>query len=252
MAKSQQSSRTAIWTSTGAVQLRPEEILGSLTKFRSLAGLPRRSVRALAQRMTVRYFAKNSFIHHEEQAKQHVYVLLSGIGRLTCLNRKEVRILLEVLGPGDVVGIPSLLPDLRQNLRCEAFTDCQVGRIAPKTLVEDVIGVPFEHFRHALMLTSGRWWQLLLRHSTFIEQSLQERVIFSLLELGSKVGVADVEKNTISIDLTHRDLAHLVMGSRAKVSGCLVQLAARNAIVQESRTKIVIVDPAKLRAIAGL
>jgi len=40
------------------------------------------------------------------------------------------------------------------------------------------------------------------------------------------------------------------MGSRAKVSTCLKQLAAQNAITQEGRTRIVIV-PQSFQATAG-
>jgi len=71
------------------------------------------------------------------------------------------------------------------------------------------MGLPFSNFRQALALTSGRWWQLLVCHSTFMEQSLKERVILALLDLGAKVGRQEGKKKTFSIDLTHQDLADL-------------------------------------------
>jgi CRP-like cAMP-binding protein len=226
-------------------------VVETLAKFRGLVGLPLRKLRVLAERMVIRLFGRDTVIYEEGQSSKHyVYVLLSGIARLTCRNRKGERILLEVLGPGDIVAIPSLLPYGRSDLRFMAFSDCQMGLLSPRMLVQDVVGLPFGHFRQALGLTSGRWWQLLVRHSFFMEQSLQERVVLALYDLGSKVGMRDLEKNTFTVDLTHQDLAHLVIGSRAKVSACLGQLAAQNAIVQEGRTKIVIV-PEKLRAIGG-
>ena len=36
------------------------------------------------------------------------------------------RNLLEVRGPGDVIEIPLLLPDIHHKLSCETFTDCQI------------------------------------------------------------------------------------------------------------------------------
>ncbi len=222
----------------------------SLAGLEGLAGLPLRRLHVLADRIAVRLFEKHSVIYEESQSKGYMYVLLSGIARLTCLNRKGQRVLLEVLGPGNIVAIPPLLIDARTHLRFGAFTDCRIGLLNPKTLVQHIVGLPFLNFRHALVLTSGRWWQLLVRHSAFMEQSLKERVILALLDLGAKVGRQEGRKKIFSIDLTHQDLAELVMGSRAKVSTCLKQLAAQSAITQEGRTRIVIV-PKKLQAIAG-
>lgn len=222
----------------------------SLATLEGLARLPLRRLHVLADRIVVRLFERHSVIYEESHSKGYIYVLLSGIARLTCLNRKGERVLLEVLGPGNIVAIPPLLIDARTHLRFGAFTDCRIGLLNPKTLVQDIVGLPFSNFRHALALTSGRWWQLLVRHSAFMEQSLKERVILALLDLGAEVGVQHRGKKTLSIDMTHQDLADLVMGSRAKVSTCLRQLVAQNAITQEGRTRIVIV-PEKLQATAG-
>jgi CRP-like cAMP-binding protein len=222
-----------------------------LGTLKGLAGLPRNRLPLLADRMAIRHFDKRTIIHRDGQTKGgYVYILLSGIGRLTCLGRKGGRMLLDVLGPGDIVGIPSLLPYARQNVCCEAFTSCEVGKIPLKSLVEEVVGVRFDHFKHALRLTSGRWWQLLVRHSIFIEQSLQERVIHSLRELGAKLSMGDTNKGSVNIDLTHQELAHLVIASRAKVSACLAQLAAQHAIVQEGRNRIIL-NPQRLQAITA-
>jgi CRP-like cAMP-binding protein len=229
---------------------RPDEVVETLVGLEGLAGLPLRKLRVLASRIVVRPFERHAVIYEESQRKDYVYVLLSGIARLTCLNRKGERVLLEVLGPGDIVAIPPLLADTRSHLRFGAFTDCRIGLLSPKTLVQDIVGLRFGNFRHALVLTNARWWQLLVRHSAFMEQGLQERVVLALLDLGAKVGVPDRGKKTLSVDLTHQDLAHLVIGSRAKVSNCLRQLATHNAIAQEGRTRIVMV-PKKLQAIVG-
>jgi ribosomal protein L16 Arg81 hydroxylase len=62
--------------------------------------------------------------------------------RLVCLSRKRERNLLEVLGPGDVIEIPSLLPDIHHKLSLEAFTNCQIGLVSPSELVEGIVGIP--------------------------------------------------------------------------------------------------------------
>jgi len=89
-----------------------QSALKVLGKLEGLAGLPLRKLEALRARMTVRQFSKRSIIYEEGQSERAVYVVLSGIARLICLSRKRKRNLLEVLGPGHVIEIPSLLPDI--------------------------------------------------------------------------------------------------------------------------------------------
>src|ERR1700690_635972 len=108
----------------GARPPRPRTIsVQDLGKLEGLAGLPLRKLEALRARITIGQFSKRSIIYEEGESADAVYVVLSGIARLVCLSRKRKRNLLEVLGPGDVIEIPSLLPDIHHKLSCEAFTD---------------------------------------------------------------------------------------------------------------------------------
>ena len=141
--------------------------------------------------MRIRQFSKRSIVYKEGESDDAVYVVISGIARLTCLNRKRERNLLEVLGPGDVIEIPSLLPDIHHKLTCETFTDCQIGLIGPTALVEGIVGIPFREFNEALNLTMGRWWTLLERHSNFLRQTVREKIMLALFDLGRKFGQRD-------------------------------------------------------------
>jgi hypothetical protein len=66
-----------------------------------------------------------------------------------------------VLGPGDVIEIPSFLTDIHHKLSCETFTftDCQIGLVSPSELVKGIVGIPLREFNEALILTVGRWWE---------------------------------------------------------------------------------------------
>jgi CRP-like cAMP-binding protein len=219
--------------------------LQDLGKLEGLAGLPLRKLEALRARMTVRQFSKRSIIYEEGQTADAIYVVLSGIARLVCFSRKRKRNLLEVLGPGDVMEIPSLLPDIHHRLSCEAFTDCQVGQISPSELVEGIVGIPFREFNEALSLTVGRWWELLERHSNFLDQSVRERILIALLDLGRKFGARNDRGMIIDLRLTGQDIADLVDSSRPKTSECLKKLVAEGVVMREHGRFIV--DSAKIQ-----
>lgn len=227
------------------------EIALALSGIKSLAGLSRNQLNILANRISVRPFEKHSLIYGARNSKACVFFQLSGVTRLTCLNRKNKRVLMDVLGPGEVIATPALLAHIRDDLRIEAFTDCQMGTVSPRTLVQEVFGLPFGQFKRALEVSDGRWWRFLARHSAFLEQTLQERVIHALLDLGSAVGVKTHMTVRLPIDITHRDLADLVVGSRSKVTVCLRRLAEEQAIIQEAPSRMIIV-PERLRATARI
>lgn len=153
-----------------------------------------------------------------------------------------------MLGPGDVICIPSLLPDLRHSLECEAFTECEIGVLSAEALVETV-GLQYAEFLLALKLTMGRWWALLVRQSHFVDQTLEERIAVALLDLAGKFGLPDARGTIINVRFGHRNLAELVSGSRPKVSVCLRRFAMEGRLIQDQRRIIVV--PEKLSQILG-
>ena len=217
-----------------------------LAKLKGLASLSLRKLEAMRARMRIRQFSKRSIVYKEGESEDAVYILLSGIARLVFVNRKRERNLLEVLGPGDVIEIPSLLPDIHHKLTCEAFTDCQIGLIGPTALMEGVVGIPFREFNEALNLTVGRWWSLLERHSNFLRQTVREKIMLALLDLGRKFGQRDDHGVIIDLGLSGQDVADLVESSRPKVSECLKQLVAEGVVTREHRRFII--DSVKIQA----
>lgn len=218
-----------------------------LAKLEGLAGLPLRKLEALRARMRVLRVSRRSIIYQEGSSEGVVYIVLSGIARLTCLSRNRERSLLEVLGPGDVIEIPSLLPDIHHSLRCEAFTNCRIGLISPSKLVEGVVGISLRDFSEALNLTVGRWWRLLERHSNFLNQTIREKVAIALLDLGLKFGVRDNRGTIINVRLSVQDIADLVGCSRPRASECLKEFVAEGVVTRERR--LIMIDPAKIQTI---
>ena len=135
-----------------------------LSALKGLTGLSPKQFDGLVGQLRVRSFRKRAIIYSAKQESDTIHIILSGIARLTSVNRKNERVLREVLGPGDVVCMPPLLPDVRHSLECEAFTDCEIGVLSADAMVETV-GLEYDKFLLALKFTMGRWWALLSNHS---------------------------------------------------------------------------------------
>ncbi len=220
----------------------------ALRHLRTLSWLSDDQLRRLARDLTTLRVKRRETIFFEGEASAHVYVLLSGVAKLSLLNRDE-RVLVGLVGSGEIFGVSSLLPDATRPFRCDAFSDCTVGVGDPAKFVEIVLGVPLERLSRTLDVTVGRWWGMLQRYTNFIGLSVRERLAGALLELGAKFGVDDARGKLLTLNLTHADLAELVGASRQRTTEQLNEFERQHLLIRDGRRLIIAVD--KLLALAG-
>ena len=186
-------------------------------------------------------------IFMEGEASSRVYILISGVAKLCYVNRDQ-RVLVGFVGPGEVFGLSSLLPDTTRPFRCEAYSDCIVAVVKPDVFVDTVLGVPLERLSIILDATVGRWWGMLVRYANFVGLGLRERLAGALLELAEKFGVRDSRGTLLTIKLTHADLAELVGASRQRTTEQLNDFERERVIIREGRRLIIV--PEKLWQLA--
>jgi CRP/FNR family cyclic AMP-dependent transcriptional regulator len=221
----------------------------SLTRLKSLAWMPDDQAARLAAASAARRVRREEAIFREGEASSHVYILLSGVAKLCYVNRNQ-RVLVGFVGPGEVFGLSSLLPQTTRPFRCEAYSDCLVAVVKPETFVDTVLGVPLERLSIILDATVGRWWGMLVRYANFVGLGLRERLAGALLELAEKFGVRDSRGTLLTIKLTHADLAELVGASRQRTTEQLNDFEREGVITREGRRLIIV--PEKLWQLAQM
>jgi CRP-like cAMP-binding protein len=219
----------------------------TLGRLRTLAWLSRDQIEGLAQSLESRKIKRREPIFYEGEASDSVYVLLSGVAKLSFLNRTE-KVLVGLVGPGEVFGVSSLLPNATRPFRCEAFSDCVVGIGRPSTFVGLMLGVPLERFSRTLEVTVGRWWSMLQRYTNFVGLTVRERLAGALLELAAKFGADDARGVLLTLKLTHADLAELVGASRQRTTEQLIEFENQRMIIRDGRRLIIV--PQRLRDLA--
>ena len=168
-----------------------------VSKSRSLRGLNNiswltpRQLNRLADALKMSRVKKHGIIFDKQHSAEAAYVLLSGVARITCRNRKGDRTLVIMVAPGMIPGVPRAITGIRYDFRCEAVTDCQIGTITLTSFIEIALGIASAAFRHMAASYSGRWDLVQLRCSNFMGCSLEERVALILLELSGHFGVRD-------------------------------------------------------------
>src|SRR5271168_4053090 len=152
-----------------------------LAGLKNISWLTARQLDNLSSALTVSAVEKYGIIFDEQSAPESVYVLLSGVARITCRNRKGDRTLVIMVAPGMIPGVPPKVSGIRYNFRCEAVTDCQIGTVTLATFIEIALGIASADFKHMAASYSGRWDPVQLRCSNFTGCTLEERVALTLL-----------------------------------------------------------------------
>ena len=211
----------------------------SLKGLNNLSWLKASKMGKLANALTVIRLERREIIFDEGSSPETANILLSGVARITCRNRKGRRVVLTMLAPGMIPSFPPPVIGINYNFRCEAVTSCQVRTIDWGVFVEICLGIESADFKRLAANYIGRWDLVQLRCSNFMNCSLAERLALILLELSETFGIREDEGMLLTVPARHKDLAELVGASRPRVSENLKQFELKQFIVQRDRQLIV-------------
>jgi CRP-like cAMP-binding protein len=211
----------------------------SLRALKNISWLTRRQVHRLVGALTVSRVAKRSVIFDEHNSADSVYILLSGVARITCRNRKGERIMVIMVAPGMIPGFPLAVPGIKYNFRCEAVTACQIGTVDFQTFIEISLGIASSDFKRMATNYLVRWDLVQLRCSNFMGCTLAERLALVLLELAENFAVTEPRGLRLTVPARHQDLAELAAASRPRVTEALIEFERKRMIVRRDRQLII-------------
>ncbi len=220
----------------------PSARVSSTRKLRGLKNiswLSGRQLDRLSNGLTVSMAEKRAIIFDEKHSPDSAYILLAGVARITCRNRKGQRTLVIMVAPGMIPGFPPPVPGISYNFRCEAVTLCRIGTIELEALVEISLGIASVDFKLMAESYLGRWDLVQLRCANFMSCSLEERLALILLELSENFGIPDPKGIRLTLPTRHRDIAELVGASRPRITEQLISFEKKHLISRNSRTLVV-------------
>ena len=210
-----------------------------LRGLKNISWLTARQLDKLSNALTVSVVEKRAIIFDEKHSPDAAYILLSGVARITCRNRKGQRSLVIMVAPGMVPGFPPPVPGISYNFRCEAVTACRVGTIELETFVEISLGIASADFKRMAASYLGRWDLVQLRCANFMSCTLEERLALILLELCENFGVPDPKGMRLTLPARHRDLAELIGASRPRITEHLSSFERKHLISRNGRQLVV-------------
>ncbi len=210
-----------------------------LRGLKNISWLSGRQLDRLSNGLTVSIVEKRAIIFDEKHSPDSAYILLAGVARITCRNRKGQRTLVIMVAPGMIPGFPPPVPGISYNFRCEAVTLCRIGTIELEALVEISLGIASVDFKLMAESYLGRWDLVQLRCANFMSCSLEERLALILLELSENFGIPDPKGIRLTLPTRHRDIAELVGASRPRITEQLISFEKKHLISRNSRTLVV-------------
>src|SRR3984893_9735873 len=102
----------------------PASGIRSLRGLKNISWLTSRQLNRLAEALKLSRVKKRGIIFDKKHSPEAPYVLLSGVARITCRNRKGDRTLVIMVAPGMIPGFPPPVSGIMYNFRCEAVTEC--------------------------------------------------------------------------------------------------------------------------------
>jgi CRP-like cAMP-binding protein len=118
-----------------------------LRGLKNISWLRSRQLNRLANALSMSRVEKHGIIFDEKHAPESAYLLLSGVARVTCRNRRGDGTLVIMVAPGMIAGFPPPVSGIRYNFRCEAVTDCQIGVVGLETFIEIALGIASADFK---------------------------------------------------------------------------------------------------------
>lgn len=219
----------------------------ALQQLRDLASYPLPQLEKLAANLSIRPFKTNKIIFDQNEDAKLVYLLLTGVVKVSYLHSDEKQTIVSLHPAGEFFGLDALVPRTKHPFRCEAFENCTVGTIKPQTLVEILLGISYEPFLrwHTGAMNAGR--KLYVHCVKGIGLDLRKRLALELMNLADRFGTTDARGIVIDVNISHEVLAGIVGASRQQVTEHLNQFDREKCISRDGRR--IIINAQKLRPI---
>jgi CRP/FNR family transcriptional regulator, cyclic AMP receptor protein len=213
----------------------------SLKGLKNLSWLKASQQRKLANALLVTRVERRGIIFDEGSSTDTAYILMSGVARITCRNRKGHRVQVIVLPPGMIPAFPPpIMPGIKCDFRCEAAAACQIGTVDLEKLLEIALGqIASTHFKQMATNYMGQWNAVQMRCANFMTCTLGERLALTLLELGQDFGVDSVQGLRLTVSTRQKELAELVGVSRPRMTEQLGHFARSHMIEWKGKYLII-------------
>jgi CRP/FNR family transcriptional regulator, cyclic AMP receptor protein len=212
--------------------------------------LPPAALRALESVKHVSSYPEGALVFMEGQAARGVYIVCQGRAKLMTTNREGKTLILKIAGPGEVLGLHSVVAGTAHELTVETLQPCQLAFISR----EDMLRLLKEHgdvcLRAAQHISRDCQSAVEVIRAIGLSHSVSEKLAKLLLQWLPE-GNANGGEVRAKLALTHEEIAQLIGASRETVTRTLGDFK-KQQVAELSGSTLLVKDRAALEDIAGV
>lgn len=223
---------------------RTRQILSDSTFFGSLPG---DTLDALIKRGRVARYARKDVIYQRGDAGDSLMVILTGRVKVTNITSDAREVVLNFLGPCDVIGEIAILDGRERTANAAALEDTEAFVVYRRDLLPALLASP-----EAMLEIIQALCEKLRGASSMIEHNaleMQGRFASGLLRLANQHGRVTKDGIRIDLQINQSDLGNYLALSRENASRQLGKLKDRG-LIRFDGAQILILDEPGLRALA--
>ncbi|HZO82461.1 MAG TPA: Crp/Fnr family transcriptional regulator [Candidatus Binataceae bacterium] len=207
------------------------------------AGLPAEFVDELIGDNLIARYAKRFRLFLQGAPADVLMLIINGVVKVHCTQPDGRRFMVELAGPGDLIGYVDLL-DARgrhcQAFEAQALTNCAVALITRQRILKLI-----EAADHSLLVSLferlNSFWAATVHHyASLMTLSYRERLEAKLAEVASRFGVRDARGTMLTLELGHDDWADMIGSSRPMVSRLIAEMIENTVLAREGKHYILL------------
>jgi len=221
-----------------------------IRETKCIAGAPEDEAGEFASRSIRAIYKRRQVVFHEGAPATGLYVVCSGAVKVYQSDRFGRDYILDIAGPGEILG--DLLADVRESYStsAEALTDAQLCYLPREQLIEFVYSCPACGMRILAMLSSSLA-AVRRQVRALALKGAESRLAELLIKLARASGKATSDGGKrIVLDCSRKQIAEMVGVSTETVIRLLGRLKEKHLILTHRR-ELIITDEDKLAALAN-
>jgi len=180
-----------------------------------------KDLRGLESAKTSSIYPRGALLFAEGQRPQGVYILREGRAKISVASAEGKTLVLKIAGPGDVLGLHSVLMENAALATVETIDRCRIDFVSREDFVSLLEGDGKSHLDIARALSLEL--RSLMDHTRLLllSESAAEKLAKLLLNWSDVKGKRTPRGTQIECGLTHAELAQLIFTSRETVTRTL-------------------------------
>ncbi len=170
---------------------------------------------------------------------EHVYLLKSGLVKISKVTPEGKELTLMFLTPGALFGELAVISDDARNTMAEAYEDCVVCSLERERFLQFIVARPTLALEVTRLIAERRQ-NLENKIDNLLFKGAHARLAALFLDLSRDFGVRDSRGIIINIKLTHREMANLIGSTRETVSFALIDMKRDGAIEMDGKRVVIL------------